>query len=309
MNRLTALGLVGAASLGGLCAQPARAADAMRLAAPGLDATALMFYANDQNYFKNAGLAVDIQAMANGEAVTLAIAGGAVDVGCSEAVSLILAYRKGVPLTLIASGGLQTLTSPTGLLFSRNDLNAKTGADFNGKTLAVVGLNGFAQYGTQNWIDKNGGDSKTCKFIQLAGGQIGIALQDGRVDGAFVPEPFVSAVKKVAKPVANSMAAVAPQFVSSAHFTTLPYAKAHAEEIRKFQAALSKAADWSNANPDQTALIIERVARVSPEVVNASVRAHYGSTLTPALVQPIIDLAAKYGGFPSFPASEMIYRA
>jgi NitT/TauT family transport system substrate-binding protein len=309
MNRRSALGLVCAASAGAFAARPARAADTMRLAAPALDATALMFYANDQNFFKNAGLSVDLQAMANGEAVTLAIAGGAVDIGCSEAVSLILAYRKGVPLTLIASGGVQTLKAPTGLLFARNDLKATTGADFNGKTIAVVGLNGFAQYGTQNWIDKNGGDSKTVKFIQLAGGQIGIALQDGRVDGAFVPEPFVSAVRKVAQPVANSMAAIAPQFVSSAHFTTLPYAKAHVDEIRKFQSAMSKAADWSNANPDQTALILERVARVSPEVVNASVRAHYGATLDPATVQPLIDIAAKYGGFPTFPASEMIFRA
>ncbi len=309
MNRRTALGLIGAAaSMSALPATPVLADDAMRLAAPALDATALMFYANDQNFFKNAGLNVDLQAMANGEAVTLAIAGGAVDIGCSEAISLILAFHKGIPLTLIAAGGVQTPTSATGLLFARNDLNAKTGADFNGKTVAVVGLNGFAQYGTQNWIDKNGGDSKTVKFVQFAGGQIGVALQDGRIDGAFVPEPFVSAVKKVAHPVANSMGAIAPTFVSSAHFTTVPYAKAHPDEIRKFQAALAKAADWSNANTDQTAVILERVARVSPDVVNASVRAHYAGTLTPALVQPMIDVAAKYGNFPTFPAAEMIFR-
>src|ERR1700679_448180 len=136
MNRSMALGLVGAAaSVTALSATPVRADDTMRLAAPALDATALMFYANDQNYFRNAGLPVDLQAMANGEAVTLAIAGGAVDVGCSEAVSLILAYRKGIPITLIAAGGVQTPTAATGLLFARNDLNAKTGADFNGKTV------------------------------------------------------------------------------------------------------------------------------------------------------------------------------
>src|SRR6185312_16891004 len=93
---------------------------------------------------------------------------------------------------------------------------ATGGRDMNGKTVAVVGLNGFAQYGTQNWLDKTGGTSSTVKFIQLAGAQIGVALQDGRVDGAFVPEPFVSHVRKVARPVANPMAAVAPTYLSSA---------------------------------------------------------------------------------------------
>jgi NitT/TauT family transport system substrate-binding protein len=308
MNRRVALGLVGA-SLGALHPGPAQADDPMRLAAPALDATALMFYANDENYFKNAGLSVDLQAMANGEAVTLAVAGGAVDIGCSEAVSLILAYRKGIPITLIAAGGSQTAKVAVGYLFARNDLKVTSGADFNGKIVAVVGLNGFAQYGTQQWIDKNGGDSKTVKFVQFAGAQIGVALQDGRIDGAFVPEPFVSVVRKVARPVANSMAAVATQFSSSAHFTTVPYAKAHADEIRRFQAAMHQAADWANTNHDQTALIIERVARVAPEIVAASTRAYFADTLTLASVQPVIDLAAKYGNFPTFPASEMVYHA
>ena len=308
MNRRAALGLVGA-SLGALCASPARAADALRLAAPALDATALMFYASDQNYFKNAGLVTEIQAMPNGEAVTLAIAGGAVDIGCSEAVSLILAFRKGVPLTLIAPGGTHTPQTPAGLLFARNDFKATTGADFNGKTVAVVGLNGFAQYGTQLWIDKNGGDSKTVKFVQFAGAQIGVALQDGRIDGAFVPEPFVSVVKKIARVVANSMSAVAPTFFQSACFALAPYAKAHADDVKKFQGALGKAAMWANANNDQTALILERVAKVSPEIVNASTRAHYSPTLDPAMLQPMIDMAARYGGFPTFPAADMIYRA
>jgi NitT/TauT family transport system substrate-binding protein len=308
MNRRVALGLVGAA-LGALHAQPAQAADTVRLAAPALDATALMFYANDQNFFKNAGLTVDVQSMPNGEAVTLAIAGNAVDIGCSEVVSLILAYHKGVPITLIAAGGEQTAKVAVGFLFSRNDLKVNSGADFNGKTVAVVGLNGFAQFGTQQWIDKNGGDSKTVKFVQFAGAQIGVALQDGRIDGAFVPEPFVSLVRKVARPVANSMAAVSTVFSSSAHFTTVPYAKSHPDEIRRFQAAMHQAADWANANHDQTALIVERVARVSPEMVAASQRSFYGNTLTAAAIQPMIDLTAKYANFPTFPAADIIYRA
>ena len=307
MNRRTTLGVLGA-----VVAAPftgvARAADAIRCAAPALDPTALMFYANENGFFKNAGMNVEVQAMSNGQAVTLAVAGNAIDVGCAEVVSLILAFRRGVPITLIASGGTQTRKAPAGLLFAKNDLPATTGRDFNGTTLAVVGLNGFAQFGTQLWIDKTGGDSKTVKFVQLAGAQIGVALQDGRVDGAFVPEPFVSAVKKVARPVANSMAAIAPQFLSSPHFTTVPFAKAHADDIRRFQAVIKQTAEWANKNPEQSALVLEKVARVAPEIVQAATRAYYGDLLDPASLQPMIDMTAKYGNFPSFPAAEMIYK-
>jgi NitT/TauT family transport system substrate-binding protein len=286
-----------------------RAASPVRLAAPALDNTALIFYASEMGFFKSAGVDAEVQAMANGEAVTVALTGNAIDVGCSEVVSLILAFKRGIPITIIAPSGLQTPRSPVGMFFVRKDSTALSGRDLNGKTIAVVGLNGFAQYGTQAWIDKTGGTSSTVKFVQLAGAQIAVALQDGRVDGAFVPEPFVAAVRKVARPVTNPMASIAPTLFSSAHFTSTAYAKAHPEEIRRIQTALRQTADWANKNRDQTASILEKVAHVAPDVVAASTRATYGDHLDPANLQPLIDVAAKYGGFGPFPATEMIYRA
>jgi len=195
------------------------------------------------------------------------------------------------------------------MLFAQKDSTASTGRDFNGKTIAVVGLNGFAQYGTQFWLDKTGGTSSTCKFIQLSGAQIAVAMQDGRVDAAFVPEPFVSAVRKVAKPITNPMAAIAPTFLSSAHFASSTWAKANPDSVRRFQNAMRQTADWANKNHDQSALILEKVARVSPEVVNASVRSFYGDRLEAGQLQPLIEVAAKYAGFNSFAAGDMIYKA
>lgn len=308
MKRRVVLGLFTGALAGSL-GLAARAAGKTRLAAPALDSTAEIFYANEMGFFKDAGLDVDVQAMPNGEAVTVALTGNAIDIGCSECVSLILAYHKGLPITIVAPAGLQTPNSNVGMFFVRNDLPATSGKELNGKTIAVVGLNGFAQYGTQNWIDKTGGNSSSCKFIQFAGAQIAVALQDGRVDGAFVPEPFVSAVRKVARPITNPMAAIAPTFLSSAHFTTTTWAKSHPDELRRFQAAMRRTADWANAHHDQTALILEKVARVSPEVVAASVRSFYGDRLTAGMLQPLIDVAAKYGNFSSFTAADMMYRA
>lgn len=308
MKRRSALGILGGA-LAGSHALAARAAGTVRLAAPALDSTALMFYANDQGFFKNAGLDVDVQAMPNGEAVTVALTGGAIDIGCSEAVSLILAFHRGIPITIIAAAGEQVPGAPVGMFFVQKDSTATSGRDLNGKTVAVVGLNGFAQFGTQTWLDKTGGTSSTVKFIQMSGAQIGVALQDGRIDGAFVPEPFVSQVAKVARPVTNPMAAVAPTFMSAAHFALLPWARANPDAVARFQKAIAQTADWANKNHAATALILERVARVAPEVVQASTRSAYGDHVDPKLLQPLIDVAARYGNFPSFPASDMIYRA
>jgi hypothetical protein len=35
---------------------------------------------------------------------------------------------------------------------------------------------------------------------------------------------------------------------------------------------------------------------------------HYAEQLTPALMQPLIDMAAKYNGFKAFPAQELMFK-
>jgi NitT/TauT family transport system substrate-binding protein len=283
----------------------ARAAAPVRLAAPALDATALIFYANELGFFKNVGLDVELQALANGEAVTTALTGGAVDIGCSQAVSVFIAFKRGLPIAIVASGGMQTPTA--GVFFVPKDSTAQSGRDLDGKTIACVGIKGLAQFGTQAWLDKTGGNSTSVKFIELSGAQIAVALADNRIDGAFVPEPFVTASRKVARAVANPMEAIAPTFLSAPHVAMLPWARAHQDEVRKFQAAIRETAIFANKNHDRTAEILVRVAHADPSLVRASVRAEYGERLEPAQLQPLINTTAKYAGIPAFPATDIIY--
>jgi NitT/TauT family transport system substrate-binding protein len=301
--------MIGGILAGGPLLRPtASAAGPVRAAAPALDSTALMFYADEMGFFKSAGLDVELQPMANGEAVTIALTGGAIDIGCSEAVSLIVAFKRNLPITIVAPGGLQTPAAPAGMFFVQKDSSGQSGRDLDGKTVACVGLKGLAQTGTMAWLDKTGGDSKSVKFVQMSGAQIAVALQDGRVDGAFVPEPFVSAVRKVARAVANPMEAIAPTFLTSAHFALLPWAQAHPDEVRRFQNAIRATADWANKNHERSAQILERVAHVDPAVVAAAVRSYYGDRLDPAQLQPLIDISARYLDFAPFPARDILYR-
>jgi hypothetical protein len=47
--------------------------------------------------------------------------------------------------------------------------------------------------------------------------------------------------------------------------------------------------------------------KLHPTLITTMDRAHYCEQLTAALKQPIIDVAAKYNGFSTFPAQELIY--
>ena len=43
----------------------------------------------------------------------------------------------------------------------------KSGKDLNGKTIGTPGLNTLGEYGVRAWVDANGGDSTTLRFVEL----------------------------------------------------------------------------------------------------------------------------------------------
>jgi hypothetical protein len=51
-----------------------------------------------------------------------------------------------------------------------------------------------------------------------------------------------------------------------------------------------------------------KYAKLDPDLAANMVRIHYSERLTPALMQPVINVAAKYSKFPAFPADELIYK-
>lgn len=72
---------------------------------------------------------------------------------------------------------------------------------------------------------------------------------------------------------------------------------------------MRRTARWANAHRAATAAILMRIAKLTPERMQALAahRVVYGETLDPRLVQPLIDAAARYGVVPStFPATELL---
>ncbi len=64
----------------------------------------------------------------------------------------------------------------------------------------------------------------------------------------------------------------------------------------------------ANKNPQLTAGILAKYDKIEPAVIATMARNHYAEQISPALMQPLIDSAAKYNAFKTFPAQELIYK-
>ena len=70
---------------------------------------------------------------------------------------------------------------------------------------------------------------------------------------------------------------------------------------------MRQAAIWGNAHHHESAAILAKYTKQTPEQIEGSPRVAYAPENDPALYQPVIDLSAKYGALKaSFPAKDVI---
>ena len=281
-----------------------------RFATIPLDAGAECYYALDMHFFADAGIDAEVQAISNGSAIASAVASGAADVGFANLLSFATAFKRGVPLTIIAPGSLYLASDPTSVLMVPKASQLKSAADLNGKTLAASGLGTITEYAPRLWIDKNGGDSSSVKFVEMAMPQILPALAAGRVDAAIVAEPFIAAAKSDSRIFSDAYDAVGKRYLIGVYFATAPWAKAHADLVARIQGAIGKAADWANKNTAQSGEILVKYSKLDPALLKTMLRVQYATRFNAAEMQPVVDLAARYGQIPAtFPATDMIFKA
>jgi NitT/TauT family transport system substrate-binding protein len=90
------------ALLAPLAAGAQTAPDHLRVGAAPVEVGALVYYAQDEGFFKKANLDIEIVAAANGPAIAAAVASGTVDMGSGNALSIAQAHEKGLNFVYVA---------------------------------------------------------------------------------------------------------------------------------------------------------------------------------------------------------------
>ena len=275
-----------------------------------VDTSAVVFYAQDQGYFKAAGLDVHIQTMASGPVIAQAVAANAIDIGVANVATVASARLRGVTLKFIAPAAIASDATRTDLIMVGKDSPIQKAADLNGKTIGVNGLRDLQQICAMAWVDKHGGDAKTLKFVEVPFPTMGTALEQNRVDAAMPVEPFVSADRSIARSLGNVLDGVGSRYMIVGWLATDTWLTAHPDVAAKFASAIAKAAVWANGHEKESAAILVRNSKLDPATADVMARAVYGVQLDGSLIQPVIDAAVKYGIIgQTVPATDLIWTA
>jgi NitT/TauT family transport system substrate-binding protein len=279
---------------------------------PPSDISGEPYYAAGQGFFRKAGLDVTIQPLANGAATIAAVVSGHLDVAYSNMISLAIAHDHGIQTSILAPANLHVHAAPTaGILAVKKSSPIVSAKDLNEKIVAVEGLNNIAEIATRDWIDKNGGDSKSIKFVEITLSAMSAALIANRVDAAVMNAIYDTTIGKPDDPLrrlcSSTFDAIAPNFAPSVWFSSPQFVAAHPATALAFVRAMRETADWANEHRSDSAAILAGYTKQTVAEIQSVRRVTYGTAIDPRLIQPAIDVVAKYGLIKtSFPASEMI---
>ncbi len=291
-------------------ARPAAAqGQPLRVATTPIEPGCLVYYAQDNGYIQNAGLTVEVAVNPSTPAIASAVVAGSYDVGYATVSTLAVARTKGLPFVIIAPDSQENQSQIQSGIVVPLHSPIQTAKDFDGVTFGTSGLNTLGEYLPRAWVDKHGGDATSMKFVEVPFPQMPEALAAGRIGAAYVVEPFLSIIVKhgIGRVLNSGDDAIAPTYLAAAWYTTEQWAKAHPDLVSRFSGALARAARWANANPAKVIPIVANYLKADPAILAISTRTYFADALVPAQIQPVIDITAKYGKFPTYPAADLIY--
>lgn len=311
ITRASVLAMASGAAVMGALRIPAWAQTGapLRVGVLPVEAAGEASYAIDLGYFAKAGLDVTLTKMSNTPSIVAAVVAGALDIGYTTIDSVASIHTHNIPVVVIAPATdyIDPLSLKTAGVLVRPDSPIRTAKDLAGKTIASPALHSLGTTGASAWIDANGGDSSTVSYVEIPFPAQPAALAAGRVDGIFEVEPFFSAASKTNRVLFNGYSAISKHFLLNLWVTTPDWAKAHADLLSRFVSVIHETAVWANKNHDQSAALLAKFTSIPVETIAGMVRGHYAEEMTPAIMQPGIDASAKYNGFATFPASDLLF--
>ena len=102
--------------------------------------------------------------------------------------------------------------------------------------------------------------------------------------------------------------AIADHFVFGGYFANTDWAAKHADTIHRWVRVTYAAGRYTNAHHDETVSLMAEATKIPPAVVAKIARAQAATSSDPQLIQPLIEVAAKYKQIPrSFPAKDLFF--
>ncbi|MEU5829809.1 ABC transporter substrate-binding protein [Micromonospora tulbaghiae] len=241
----------------------------VRLASSPLGHLAPIYLAQERGIFAKHGLKVEVDTETSDLTSVPAVLAGKVDFATGDLTTLIVARSKGLDVKAVvpASASTGKEGADYGALVVKGDSGITSAKQLEGKTISVNILTNIAAAAAREAVRADGGDPTKVKLVEIPFPQAPAAVSTGRVDGAWVVEPFLSAAKaQGAVPVGWGFTDLAPDLTVSAWYAAGSYTSKNAKTVTAFRDAVREAYAYAREHEDEVRAKIPTFTEIKPEV-------------------------------------------
>jgi NitT/TauT family transport system substrate-binding protein len=229
--------------------------------------------AADEGIFKKHGLDAEMVLIGINSNIPAAILSNSIQIGGPTSTVFIQAVDGGLDLAAVAGASVMNKTSNDAIAaFVRNGVTIKEPKDFVGKKVGAPGLGAFLHVLFRKWLMEKGVDPRSVNFVEVTFPTMNDVLKSGTVDAVLTAEPFVTRMTNagtgyVGARYGAELARTEPIIFYAA---SRDWAASHAEDIKKFRAAIAEAAAIVNTDRDKASAAISKFTKQPLEIVKLS---------------------------------------
>jgi NitT/TauT family transport system substrate-binding protein len=257
-----------------------------------------IYLGKEKGFFSKRGIELQLESGQGGAAIVPGVVSGQFQFGFSNVTSLLVARDKGIDLKIVANGNSSTGQEGRdfGAVVVRADSPIRTAKDLEGKTVSVNTLKNIGDSTVRASVRKAGGDPKAVRFVELAFPDMPAALENRRVDAAWVVEPFLTVAKSQgARAVAWNFVDTAPDLTVAAYFTSAKQLDQKSDLVKRFSEAMNESLEYARAHEDEVRQVITTYTRITKDQVGSLTLPEWPTKVNNASVDTLADLAVQDG--------------
>lgn len=260
-----------------------------------------VYVAAEQGIFAEHGLNVEVVPVGNGPAIVAGVIAGEFDIGFAAMSVIANSFAEGLGVTTIAPAYFEK--APDNYVFGIMAVDGiESMEDLKGKTFAMEGFGTISELGVMARLSSVGIDPDEINFINIPIPEMEAAFAQGRIDAAFVVEPFITAIEGTGHASVISSGALGQEVVGenrvliSGFFVTEDsLAGDGADTAARFVAALEDATDAIYADIDTALVNATEYVTVPLETMQNITLPLWDKSPVPSDVQPFLDAGLATG--------------
>ncbi|QXJ23428.1 ABC transporter substrate-binding protein [Actinomadura graeca] len=268
-----------------------------------------LYIAEQQGYFKNAGLDVTIKAGAQDTSQNApSVLRGEAQFAMTDSSGFLKGAAKNMPIRIVTGlASATTRTVPTDGLLVRKGGSITSFKDLEGKTVGLAALGGTFQFIVEYLTEKDGGDPGKVKFVSLPTPSLTDAAVSGKTDAVYSFGAFYAAGKQAGlTSIGNGMNDL-PGIAQGVLFSSQSYLSANATVAKKFTDAVAQAITYANAHPEAVRAVDKQYTQLPPAYLDKAPVSYYDKSINTAVMHTVSTKMHQYGILSSAPRDDVLY--